>query len=55
MSKRALRNILNAIDDMPPIDFRSMKDKELLKFRFVELDKDNSKRLTRELKRRKLI
>ena len=55
MSKDALDKVVEALDNYPQIDFENLTDKELSKFRFVELDRENSRRLTRELKKRKLI
>lgn len=55
MSKQTLRDVIDALESYPKPDFNSMPDKALLKFRFVELNTDDYKRLTAELRRRKLI
>ena len=55
MDKKSLRDVIDALDSYPKPDFKNMTNKELFKFRFVEMNKEDYKRLTKELRNRELI
>lgn len=55
MDKKTLRDVITAIQNQPKANFKSMTNKELIRFKFAELSKEDYKRLTAELKKRKLI
>ena len=55
LDKKTLNNVLTAIREYGNPDFKNMSDRQLLHFRYVEMDVNDYKRLSKELSKRELI